>query len=219
MCLVHRQPFFRKRGRSLVVDLNRVMEKRDAEGRSITRNVAISLENHQMHATIPARLTGDDDLIILSDANPGWKIEREADGSITMSPPAGALSSTREFALGMLVAAWNGNPPKGKVFSPSAGFTMPDTAVLSPDASWIAMDRWNALTEEQRDSFTAIVPDVCMELRSKTDSVAALRRKLRRYRSYGATYVVLVDPYERTVWTDGMPPPEFPTDFTPVFDA
>ncbi len=172
-----------------------------------------------MHATIPARLTHDDDLIVLSDANPGWKIEREPDGSITMSPPAGALSGTRNIALAMLVARWNGEPAKGKVFDSSAGFTMPDRSVRSPDVSWIAMRRWDALSPDERDSFTRIVPDVWIELRSKADAVAALKRKLLRCREQGATYVVLVDPYERCVWTDGEPPSGFPTDYTPVFDA
>jgi Uma2 family endonuclease len=172
-----------------------------------------------MHATIPARLTSDEDLVTLSEANPGWQIERQANGSITLSPPAGGASGAREFALSVLIATWNGRPPKGTAFSPSTGFTMPDRSVLSPDAAWVSRERWSALTVEQRESFPPLVPDVCIELRSQSNGVAELKRKLRRYRAYGATYVVLVDPYERTVWTDGIAPPDFPTDFSSVFDA
>jgi Uma2 family endonuclease len=153
----------------------------------------------------------------VSAANPGWKVEREADGSITMSP-TGTLSGARGFALAWLLLDWQ-RSAGGFLFDSSTGFTMPDKAVLSPDAAWIAALRWSAIPEDRRDEWVAIVPDVCIEIASKTDSIHDLVGKMQRYRRYGAAYALVIDPYGRRTLSEGDPPAGFPTDFTSVFDA
>jgi len=168
-----------------------------------------------MIARIPpsARLTLEE----VSAANPGWKVELEADGSITMSP-TGMISGARGFALAWLLLDWQ-RSAAGTLFDSSTGFTMPDNAVLSPDAAWISQVRWSAVPEDRRDEWFPIVPDVCIEIASKTDSIHDLVGKLQRYRRYGAAYALLIDPYDRRTLSEGDPPPGFPTDFTTVFDA
>ena len=144
-----------------------------------------------------------DDVERLSLANPGWQIEREADGTITMSPTS-SESGRRSLRLA------------GEAFDSSAGFTMPDGAILSPDLSWIRRDRWERLSEIQRQHNAPIVPDVCIELVSCSDRIDATIAKARRYRGYGAAYVVVLDPKTHTVWADGTPPDAFPNDFSTV---
>jgi Uma2 family endonuclease len=156
-------------------------------------------------------------LEVISAANPGWKVEREADGSITMSP-TGTISGAHDIALIALLLRWQ-TAAGGQLFGSSTGFTMPDRAVLSPDAAWISGERWAAVPQSERDHYARVVPDVCIEVASKTDFVPALVLKLRRYRDYGAGYALLVDPYARSTWSDGDAPPGFPSDFTSVFDA
>lgn len=153
----------------------------------------------------------------VSAANPGWKVEREADGSFTMSP-TGTISGARGFALAWLLLDWQ-RSAGGILFDSSTGFTMPDKAVLSPDAAWIAQARWSAVPQSRRDEWVAIVPDVCIEIASKTDSFHDLVGKIQRYRRYGAAYALLIDPYGRRALSEGHPPAGFPTDFTSVFDA
>ncbi len=87
-------------------------------------------------------------------------------------------------------------------------------------AASVRMDRWTSLTRAEREGYAPLVPDVCIEVLSKSDSVAATKHKLLRYRNYGAAFVVLIDPFDRLVWTDGTPPADdFPTDFSPTFDV
>jgi Uma2 family endonuclease len=154
----------------------------------------------------------------LSEANPGWKVEREADGSFTMSP-TGNLSGIRGSELVLLLKQWVRAGAGGQVFDSSTGFRMPDGAILSPDASWMSADRWNAIPLAEREGYGRTVPDVCIEVASRTDSARDLIRKLQRLRGYGVAFALLIDPYTRTTWSDGQPPPNFPTDFTSVFDA
>jgi Uma2 family endonuclease len=130
------------------------------------------------------------DLERVSEANPGWKVEREADGSITMSP-TGSASGCYEAMLVHMLHQWNDAGAGGKVFSSSAGFTMPDEALLSPDGAWVRGERWRALTADERETYASLVPDVCVEIVSKSDSPREVKAKLKRYLAYGARYVVL----------------------------
>ncbi len=167
-----------------------------------------------MVAKVPAPTTPDD-VERLSIANPGWQIEREADGTITMSPTF-SDSGRRSLQLALLIGRWNQQADVGDAFDSSTGFTMPDGAILSPDLSWIRRDRWEQLTADQRESYAPIVPDVCIELVSSSDRVETIIAKARRYRAYGASYVVVLDPKTQIVWTDGTPPEDFPSDFSTV---
>jgi Uma2 family endonuclease len=153
----------------------------------------------------------------LSAANPGWKIERDADGTTTMSP-TGTVTGFQGTALALLLAAWT-QQARGYVSDSSTGFTMPDGSVLSPDAAWTSVERWSAIPQLQRSGYVRLVPNVCIEIASEWDRISDLIKKLRRFRSYGAEYVLLIDPASRTTWSDGELPPHFPTDFTTVFDA
>jgi len=158
------------------------------------------------------------DVETIAKANPGWKVEVEADGSFTVSP-TGSISGAHDAELMWLLLDWSRAGAGGVVFGSSTGFTMPDGSLLSPDASWIADERWRATDPKERMGYLAIVPDVCVEIVSATDRVGELTAKLQRYRGYGAAYVVMIDPLRRRTWSDGTPPPDFPSDFSSVYDA
>ena len=74
----------------------------------------------------------------------------------------------------------------GKVFDSSTGFKLPNGADRSPDASWIKLERWNALTAEQQRKFPPICPDFVVELLSPSDSLPETQAKMREYRDNGA---------------------------------
>lgn len=153
----------------------------------------------------------------VSRDNPGWQVERDANGSLLMSPNA-SRNSPKNVELVVQLHAY-AKAHGGKAFGPDAGFTMPDKALLSPDGSWIAEDRWWALTDKERDSYAPIVPDICAELVSKTDSPLRIRRKAEGYHKYGARYAVMIDPDRRESWSYGEPPPGFALDLETIYDA
>jgi Uma2 family endonuclease len=65
----------------------------------------------------------------------------------------------------------------GNGFDSSTGFTLPNGAVRSPDASWLKGDRWDALTQEQKETFAPVCPDFVVELRSATDCLKGYKVK------------------------------------------
>jgi Uma2 family endonuclease len=159
----------------------------------------------------------DDDLVRFSRENPGWCVERDGTGSLLMSPTFAAGGAKNAELTWQLVSYAKRHG--GVAFDSNAGFTLPDGSVFSPDGSWISDERWAKLTKEERESYTPIVPDVWIELRSETDRVIQLKAKLEVVRSFGAAFVLLIDPCERTTWSQGHAPPEFALDLAAIYDA
>jgi Uma2 family endonuclease len=56
--------------------------------------------------------------------------------------PTVTLSGTHAISLVLVLRTWF-ERAGGQLFGSSTGFTMPDTAVLSPDAAWISAERIN----------------------------------------------------------------------------
>jgi Uma2 family endonuclease len=71
----------------------------------------------------------------------------------------------------------------------------------SPDASWIKLERWNALSPEQQDKFPPICPDFVVELRSASDNLKPLQEKMQEYmREPGVQLGWLIDRKNRRVY-------------------
>jgi len=135
----------------------------------------------------------------LCGANPELRLERTARGVIEAMPPAFGGTGARNAGLTAQVVVWSWKDGTGTAFDSSAGFTLPNGAVRSPDASWIRNERWDALTNEQREEqYSPICPDFVVELRSHSDRMKKLRMKMREYIAQGARLGWLLDPIRGT---------------------
>jgi Uma2 family endonuclease len=135
----------------------------------------------------------------LCRANPALRLERTAKGELVAMPPAGPVSSNRNAGLTAQLWSWNQRSGPGIVFDSSAGFTLPNSAIRSPDATWMSRERWEALPQEEREKFSHVTPDFVAELRSKSDEKGDLRRKMREYTAQGVRLGWLIDPKTATV--------------------
>lgn len=127
-------------------------------------------------------------------------IERAATGEIILMPPTGSETGNRNLRLIQQLANWTDKDGTGIAFDSNAGFTLPNGATRSPDASWIKLSRWNALSQEQRERFAPICPDFVIELRSVSDSLQPLKDKMQEYIDNGALLGWLIDRKERKVY-------------------
>lgn len=132
-------------------------------------------------------------------ANQDLRIERTATGEVIIMPPAFSDTGNRNFNLAVQLGSWAEQDGTGVGFDSSTGFTLPNGATRSPDASWIKCDRWNALTEEQKASFAPICPDFVIELRSSSDTLTGLQAKMQEYIDNGTLLGFLIDRKNRTV--------------------
>ena len=152
----------------------------------------------------------------LCQANPEAVLELAADGSLICMTPAGSETGARNGELFFQIKTWAQASGCWKAFDSSSGFRLPDNSVLSPDASLVALDRWQALTAEQRRGFAPLCPDLVVELASPSDEGArgltVLRRKMGAYQRNGARLGWLLIPAEQAVeiWEPLSDPPAQP---------
>lgn len=130
---------------------------------------------------------------------PELRTELTADGELELMPPAFAKTGNINFKLVAKFSVWCEADGMGEGFDSSAGFTLPNGAVRSPDVSWVKRERWASLTDEQRDGFAHICPDFVVEIRSSTDRLSKLRAKMTEYLANGARLGWLLDPKNKRV--------------------
>jgi len=136
----------------------------------------------------------------LAAANRDLRLERTSQGELIVNPPTGWETGEENWKIaGELYLWWRNFGEVGKVFDSSTGFTLPNGAIRSPDASWVSRERWEALTPEEKTTFPKICPDFVVELRSKSDKLPLLQDKMREYLENGAKLGWLIDPQNSRV--------------------
>lgn len=136
----------------------------------------------------------------LCQLNSHLRIERTATGKLIIMSPAGSETGNRNAKLMQQLSNWTDRDASGIEFDSSAGFTLPNGATRSPDASWISLTRWNRLSAEQKTKFAPICPDFVVELRSPSDSLPVLQDKMHEYINNGASLGWLIDRPNRQVY-------------------
>jgi len=136
--------------------------------------------------TLPSTLTlkidlTDEQFFQMCQKNRDYRFERTASGELLIMPPTGSDTGNRNFDMVVELGIWNKQTKLGKGFDSSTGFTLPNGAERSPNASWVKIERWNALTPEQQEKFAPICPDFVVELRSRSDSLKELQEKMQEY--------------------------------------
>ncbi|MFS8857010.1 Uma2 family endonuclease [Synechococcus sp. H55.7] len=132
--------------------------------------------------------------------NPELRLERTAQGELVAMAPVGSESGLRNADLLGQLWQWNRRTSLGLVFDSSTGFALPNGAIRSPDADWVAKERWQQLTPQQRRRFAPLCPDFVLELRSPTDDLATLQAKLQEYLENGSRLGWLIDPESQRVY-------------------
>ena len=105
------------------------------------------------------------------------------------------------------LANWAVVTKTGLHFDSSTGFTLPDESVFSPDASWVSNEKWEALSEEDKDRFAPVCPEFVIEICSKSDSLPDLKNKMEVWLKNGDQLGWLIDRREKTsyMFSPGKP--------------
>jgi Uma2 family endonuclease len=157
------------------------------------------------------RLTPEQ-FVRVCQANPEAVLELAADGHLIAMTPTGGETGARNLRLGHRLLLWADGAGDGAwiAFDSSTGFLLPDRSVLSPDLSLLRMERWQAMSPEQRRGFPPLCPELVVELASPSDEgpcgVTGLRRKMALYQANSARLGWLLLPQERAVeiWRVGQ---------------
>ncbi|NBB22123.1 Uma2 family endonuclease [Runella sp. CRIBMP] len=145
-------------------------------------------------------LMTDEEFFTFCQLNDTLDFERDSERNIIcMSPTGSSTGNTTSTILGELYF-WNKQSNLGYCFDSSTGFLMPNDAVRSPDAAWIKKERWEKLTNEQKEKFAPLCPDFVVEVRSKTDSLTYLQDKMNEYITNGCRLGWLIDRLEEKTY-------------------
>jgi Uma2 family endonuclease len=139
----------------------------------------------------------DEEFLRFCLGNPSLRIERNSNLEIIIMSPVTSMSGFHSSEIFGQLYSWNKKAGKGYVFDASTGFTLPDRSVFSPDAAWIPKEKWNGLSAEDKNRFAPLCPDFISEVRSKSDHLEDLKKKMATWISNGAQLAWLVDPIDK----------------------
>lgn len=140
----------------------------------------------------------DEQFFQLCQNNRDLRLELTANRELIIMPPTGWMSGSRNSRLTQRVANWSDQDGTGIVFDSSTGFILPNGASRSPDTAWVKRDRLDALNPDP-NRFLPLAPDFVVELRSASDSLEDLRRKMQEYIDCGVRLGWLIDPQNQRV--------------------
>jgi len=132
--------------------------------------------------------------------NRDLRMELTARKELVIMAPAGLKSGWRNTKIVQRLADWAEKNGAGIALGNDGGYTLPNGAVRAPDASWMALERWQAIDDEEIERFPHTYPDFAVELMSPSDTLAELQEKMTEYMANGVQLGWLIDPYEKRVY-------------------
>jgi len=138
-----------------------------------------------------------DEFEILCQDNPELRLELTSTGEVIAMAPTALETEWKNMSLSAQVYVWNLKTRQGEVFGSSGGFTLPNGAIKSPDVMWIQNSKFENISLEE--TFPVVVPDFVIELRSKSDVLSDVRKKMIEYRENGVRLGWLINPQKNEV--------------------
>jgi Uma2 family endonuclease len=151
------------------------------------------------------------DLEKLQTEHPNWRMEL-VDGSIVVMGPSDFASEEIGGRLLTFLNMWVMPRKLGRVAGSSAGFILPSIHdedgedvsngdgeearnLRAPDVCFVRAER---LKKTKRD-FVELVPDLAVEIKSKTDRLKPLKEKIQMFLQLGTQVGILIDPDKLTL--------------------
>jgi len=141
----------------------------------------------------------DEQFFQLCQDNRDLRLERNPKGDLIIMPPTGGKTGNSNAGITAQLWLWNNLNKLGVVFDSSGGFKLPNGADRSPDAAWIPLEKWQALTPQQKERFLPLSPDFVIELMSPSDNIETARKKMQEYLDNGTRLGWLINRKTREV--------------------
>ena len=140
------------------------------------------------------------------DANELYAIEYNETGEVVIMPPVMMPGGTFESRLIAFVVMWS-LTHGGETASAATVYHIPGVGRRGPDAAWVSPERVAGLDDEQYRT-GQVCPDFVAEIRSASNTLAYLQRKMEQYIAAGVRLGWLIDPRNRrvTVYRPGQAP-------------
>ncbi|NES21352.1 MAG: Uma2 family endonuclease [Symploca sp. SIO3E6] len=134
------------------------------------------------------------DLEKLQAEHPEYRMEL-VDGNVTIMSPSGYESDEVAAEVVRVLGNWTRPRKLGRITGSSAGFELPNSDVRAPDVSFVLAERMQRTSR----SFAELAPDLMVEVKSPSDSMKALRKKIQGFLSQGTKVGILINPEKHRV--------------------
>ena len=143
------------------------------------------------------------------EANDDYEMEVNEAGELVILPMVGLRGNRHETETAVELGIWQ-RANGGVNLSQTSRFRLPSGALRGPDAAWVTQERYDAITERERETVFPGAPDFVVEIRSISDNLRPLQRKMQIWMDGGARLGWLIDPRSRRVFIyhSGQPEPE-----------
>ncbi|MFB2920136.1 Uma2 family endonuclease [Aerosakkonema funiforme] len=135
-----------------------------------------------------------EDLEKLQREHPDYRMEL-VDGNIIVMSPSGYESDEVAFEFGAQLRNWVKPRKLGRVTGSGAGFSLPNLDIRAPNVSFVLAER---LRKSPR-SFAELAPDLMVEVKSPSDSLKSLRKKIEDFLALGTMVGILINPEKHIV--------------------
>ena len=158
-----------------------------------------TIDESFLPATLTAPPMTDEQFAEFCSEHPDLFFEMTAEGEIIVMAPTYSLTGARNNQILHQLTGWAEQDTRGVVNDSSTGYVLPSGARRSPDASWVARDKIKQLSKESLEGFWHLCPAFVIELKSESDRMPVLRRKMQEWIRNGAELGWLIDPAARSV--------------------
>jgi Uma2 family endonuclease len=158
--------------------------------------MAFLIDESFLPATLTAHPMTDEEFAAFCAEHPDLAFEMTAEGELLVMAPTFSFTGARNAAIIAQLTNWALGDGRGICLDSSTGFVLPNGARRSPDACWVSKKSVENLST---NSFWHLCPAFVIELKSESDRLPALRRKMQEWISCGAQLAWLIDPETQTV--------------------
>lgn len=134
------------------------------------------------------------DLEKLQADYPDYRMEL-VDGNIIVMSPSGYESAEVAVEFATQLLNWVKPRKLGRVTVSNAGFILQNSDIRTADVSFVLAER---LRKSPR-SFAELAPDLMVEVKSPSDSLKSLRKKIEDFLSLGTRIGILINPEKHIV--------------------
>ncbi len=120
-------------------------------------------------------------------------------GRIVMAPPADLIHANIGAELTRMVGNFVRRHDLGRVYDASAGYDLPSGDTLEPDVSFVSNERLATAPVVERGHFGRVVPDLVIEVASRSTARRDRVEKKAIYAANGVREYWIVDPDRRAI--------------------
>ena len=120
-------------------------------------------------------------------------------GRVVMNPPAGWPQGAGSTVVGFMLARVRQLGLQGHVLSMEQGFDLPSGDTVAPDVSFTSKARWEAAPPPRPGKYLQVVPDLVVEVLSRSTKTRDRGEKKAIYETNRVTEYWLVDLERRTL--------------------